>query len=80
MDSYYIPESPTVIATRKRELEATVDFMSREERERMIQKLSELNEEEEALVTATGVEEEHHTGELGQMNGVEGFLIKLYSD
>jgi hypothetical protein len=58
------------VATRKRELEASVDFMSREERERMIQKLSELNEEEEALVTATGVEEEHHTGELGQMNGV----------
>ncbi len=25
---------------------------------------------EEALVTATGVEEEHHTGELGQMDGV----------
>ena len=47
-----------------------MDFMSREERERMIQKLSELNEEEEALVTAPGVEEEHHTGELGQMNGV----------
>jgi hypothetical protein len=55
------------VATRKRELEASVDFMSREERDT---KLSELNEEEEALVTATGVEEEHHTGELGQMNGV----------
>jgi hypothetical protein len=58
------------VATRKRELEASVDFMSREERERMIRKLNELNEEEEALATATGVEEEHHTGELGQMDGV----------
>ncbi len=55
---------------RKRELEALADFMSREERERMIRKLNELNKEEEALVTATGVEEEHHTGELGQMDGV----------
>ncbi len=59
-----------VVATRKRELEASADFMSREERERMIRKLNELNEEEEALATATGVEEEHHTGELGQMDGV----------
>ena len=58
------------VATRKRELEASADFMSREERERMIRKLNELNEEEEALATATGVEEEHHTGELGQMDGV----------
>ncbi len=58
------------VATRKRELEASVDFMNREERERMIQKLSELNKEEEALVTATGVEEEQHTGELDQMNRV----------
>ena len=55
---------------RKRELEALADFMSREERERMIRKLNELNKEEEALATATGVEEEHHTGELGQMDGV----------
>ena len=44
--------------------------MSREERERMIRKLNELNKEEEALATVTGVEEEHHTGELGQMDGV----------
>ena len=58
------------VATRKRELEASADFMSREERERMIRKLNELKEEEEALATATGVEEEHHTGELGQMDGV----------
>ena len=57
------------IATKKRELEASVDFMRREERDRMIRKLIELNEEE-ALATATGVEEEHHTGELGQMDGV----------
>ena len=46
------------VATRKRELEASADF------------LNELNEEEEALATATGVEEERHTGELGQMDGV----------
>jgi len=31
-------------ATRKRELEASADFMSREDRERMIRKLNELNE------------------------------------
>ena len=43
--------------------------MSREERERMIRKLHELNEEEALLATATGVEEEH-IGELGQMDGV----------
>ena len=53
------------VATKKRELEASADFMSREERERMIRRLHELNEEE-ALATATGVEE----GELGQMDGV----------
>jgi len=58
------------VATRKRELEASADFMSREEMERMIQKLNELNKEEEALAAATGVEEEHHTGKLGQMDGV----------
>ena len=58
------------VATRKRELEASADFMSREERERMIRKLNELNKEEEALATATGVEEEHYTGELGQMDRV----------
>jgi hypothetical protein len=56
------------VATRKRELEASVDFMSREERERMIRKLHELNEEE-APATSTGMEEEH-TGVLGQMDGV----------
>jgi len=44
------------VATKKRELEASADFMSREERERMIRRLHELNEEEE-LATATGVEE-----------------------
>ena len=57
-----------VVATRKRELEALVDFMSREERERMIRKLQVLNEEE-APATATGMEEEH-SGVLGQMDGV----------
>ena len=57
------------VATRKRELEASADFMSREERERMIRKLHELNEEEALLATATGVEEEH-IGKLGQMDGV----------
>jgi hypothetical protein len=56
------------VATRKRELEASVDFMSREERERMIRKLHELNEEE-APATSAGREEEH-TGVLGQMDGV----------
>ena len=56
------------VATRKRELEASVDFMSREERERMIRKLHKLNEEE-APAMATGMEEEH-TGMLGQMDGV----------
>ncbi len=58
------------VATRKRELEASADFMSWEERLRMIQKLNELNKEEEALATVTGMEEEHHTGDLGQMDGV----------
>jgi hypothetical protein len=58
------------VATRKRELEASADFMSQEERERMIRKLNKLNEEEEALATVTGVEGEHHTGELVQMDGV----------
>jgi hypothetical protein len=56
------------VATRKRELEASVDFMSREERERMIRKLHELNEEE-APATATGIEDEH-TGVIGEMDGV----------
>ncbi len=42
--------------------------MSREERERIIRKLHELNEEE-APTTATGMEEEH-TGVLGKMDGV----------
>ncbi len=56
------------VATRKRELEASVNFMSREERERMIRKLHELNEEE-APATSTGMEEEH-TGVLRQMDGV----------
>ena len=46
-----------MIATKKRELEAAADFMSREERERMIRKLNEMNEEE---ALATGDEE--HTG------------------
>jgi hypothetical protein len=54
---------------RKRELEALADFMSWEERERMNRKLHELNKDEEALATVTGVEEEH-TGELGQMDKV----------
>ena len=63
------------VASRKRELEASVDFMSREERERMIRKLHELNEEE-ALATATGVEEEHHTGELDKWTGFKrGFYL-----
>ena len=57
------------VATRKRELEASADFMSREERERMIRKLYELNKAEALLATATSVEEEHN-GELGQMDGV----------
>ena len=57
------------VATRKRELEASADFMSREERERMIRKFYELNEAEALLATATSVEEEH-IGELGQMDGV----------
>ena len=56
------------VATKKRELEASADFMSREERERMIRKLHKLNEEE-APAMATGMEEEH-TGMLGQMDGV----------
>ena len=56
------------VATKKRELEASADFMSREERDRMIRKLKVLNEEE-ALATATdGVEE--HTVESGEADGV----------
>ena len=51
------------VATKKRELEASADFMSQEERERMIRRLHELNEEE-ALATVTGMEE----GELGRQH------------
>jgi hypothetical protein len=56
------------VATKKRELEASADFMSREERDRMIRKLTVLNEEE-ALATATGGVEEH-TVESGEVDGV----------
>ena len=41
--------------------------MSRDERDKMIKKLNELNEEEEALATATGGVEEH-TSESGEVN------------
>ena len=56
-----------VIATKKRELEASMDFMSRDERDKMIKKLNELNEEEEALATATGGVEKH-TDESGEVD------------
>ncbi len=54
--------------TKKRELEASVDFMSQEERDRMIRKSNELNKAE-ALATATGRVEEH-TVESGEVDGV----------
>ena len=56
-----------VIATKKRELEASMDFMSRDERDKMIKKLNKLNEEEEALATATGGVEKH-TDESGEVD------------
>ena len=56
------------VATKKREMEASVGFMRREERDRMIRKLNKLNEEE-ALATATGGVEEH-TVQSGEVDGV----------
>ena len=56
------------VATKKRELEASADFMSREERDRMIRKLKVLNEEEALAPVTGGVEE--HTVESGEVDGV----------
>ena len=43
--------------------------MSRDERDKMIKKLNEMNKEEDALATATGGVEEH-TGESGEVDWV----------